>query len=491
MMHDMKTNDVLFITELEKMWTVFERQNARPSIQALFAFTADWIKVGKPMSNDNLTRIRAFVNEKFFYIEGEGTDKGVLLRAIEDQLVSQSPILGRWRVKSPREDVLHFTSWNAGDISKTLTVMCMSFFRLRAWEFDESSPGPHLKDLNRKCTTLSHFVSLSILAACCVSRDKAVDTAELWLSVGRKLLEMRNFHMAFAVQLGFAKFQVDRLSWLWKSLRRKAAKEKEQLNEFFDPGNRMQKVVETMLACAGKEPMIPCIFWLVQKALLLLECPLVSDGKLNMSRVVAASNIFKDLLVTSQTVRYEELKEDEQILFYFQRLERGSVDTVGEEGMDALSSHVKIPPTATDLAIVNMEGDRTAVPLQNLVNVILQHTEHTSDVSEASSSGATSPNVRSAPSSPRLGRSTPSSPGMSRSTAASGSAGVAQQGGNNNNSNNADGSANESLAVQAEIGDAAMRILRGKDITDSIGLCHQIISNQGSVFGASSMLYAE
>jgi hypothetical protein len=81
----------------------------------------------------------------------------------------------------------------------------------------------------------------------------------------------------------------------------------------------------------GKQAMIPCVFWLVQKASLLQESPVfTSDQQINTQRIIAATNIFADLAQT-QEIKFAPLKEDEQILWYLMKLERETLCT--EEDM--------------------------------------------------------------------------------------------------------------------------------------------------------------
>merc|ERR1719197_1240550 len=88
--------------------------------------------------------------------------------------------------------------------------------------------------------------------------------------------------------------------------------------------------------------MIPCIFWLVQKATLLKETPVHdSNGELNMERVKAANNIFAAMM-TMQKMRYPPLRENEQVLWYLMRLEReGKEGTLDEDEMYRLSDAAK------------------------------------------------------------------------------------------------------------------------------------------------------
>jgi hypothetical protein len=302
---------------------------------------------------------------KAYYIVRQGTEE--LIKAIDAALNWMSPIVGRWRLRSPREDLIYWMAWKVDAVCDMLTIICQPFFSLRSWEFDEKKPGPHLRDLNSRCITLTSFVTSSILTGCCVSKDKGIEVTEQWLRISDGLLERRNYHMAFALQNGLAKFQVDRLAWLWKGLSKKGAKSKKTLNDFFDPTNRMQQFLDAVKENLGKKPMIPCIFWLVQKSMLLKECPLLDGSELNVAHVTAGKNIYTDNLLRAQSILYPKIKEEEEILFYFLRLERGSVAFFDEDVMDSFSDYVKTAPKGTDLNLVVLEDvARPAVPLLGL-----------------------------------------------------------------------------------------------------------------------------
>jgi hypothetical protein len=89
----------------------------------------------------------------------------------------------------------------------------------------------------------------------------------------------------------------------------------------------------------GKEPLIPCVFWLVQKATLLQETPLwTGEGEFNVQRVTSAINIFADITLL-QEKKYPPLREEEQILWYLMRLERD--DLISDDELYVLSDAAK------------------------------------------------------------------------------------------------------------------------------------------------------
>ncbi len=200
--------------------------------------------------------------------------------------------------------------------------MCLPFYRLRAFEFDEKKPGKHLKDLNLRYNSVSSFVTKAILCAAVQSKKQGIAAIEKWLEIASDLWSRRSYHMLFAVQNALQKHQVDRLDFLFAAANKKAQKTKSKLDKLFSPQDRMAQLIAELNANVGVHPMIPCIFWLVQKATLLKETPvfLASDA-LNLDRVTAANNIFSNM-AKMQEMRYAPLQEDEQILWYFMRIER-------------------------------------------------------------------------------------------------------------------------------------------------------------------------
>ena len=258
-------------------------------------------------------------------------------RRVEESADSFSPVLGRWRSEiTPRSNIFLWLPWEAERIGAALTAMCLPFFRLRAWEFDEKRPGKHLRDLNLRYNTVSMFVATSLLAACVASKKQGIAAAEHWLDVAANLRERHNYHMLFAVQNALQKHQVDRVKFLTKSVSRRHAKFRKEMDALFDATDRMRQVkAEVAAVAAAKQPLIPCVFWLVQKAALLQESPVrTGEGALNTQRVAAAVNIFADL-ASMQETKYSSLREDEQMLWYLMRLERDEM--ASEEDLYRLS----------------------------------------------------------------------------------------------------------------------------------------------------------
>jgi hypothetical protein len=182
-------------------------------------------------------------------------------------------------------------------------------------------------------------MALSVLSAAMVSKKQGIAAVEHWLDVAVILRERRNYHMLFAIQNALEMHPVSRLSFLFKGASKKHAKAKKEIDQLFSATDRMKRVKAEIAAAVGKEPLVPCVFWLVQKAALLQETPmLTADGKLNEQRVLAASNIFVDL-APMQEKRYPPLREDEQILWYLMRLEREEL--CSEEDLYKLSDAAK------------------------------------------------------------------------------------------------------------------------------------------------------
>jgi hypothetical protein len=233
--------------------------------------------------------------------------------------------------------LLLWRGWKADKIAVALTTLCLPFFRLRPFEFyEESHPGRHLTDLNTRSKKLSDFVAVTILGASAQGPKAGIATITQWLEVATELEKLRNYHMMFAIQCGLAKHQVDRLLKDLK-LKRKIQKIKEHLDFFFDPNTRMAPLMEAMKKT--DTPQIACVFWFVQKSMLLKETPLLVDGQINLDRAKAASNVFTSLC-EMQKVTYPKLGEDENIVWYFMRLEMDSV-VASEEDLYEVSDFVK------------------------------------------------------------------------------------------------------------------------------------------------------
>ena len=96
-----------------------------------------------------------------------------------------------------------------------LTVLCQPFFHLRCSELGEKTPhgeSKHVRDLTLKFNAACCYVTLTVLVGAYSSqKGTAARVVEHWLDVADQLLKLRNYHMAFAVQAGLAKHQVDRL----------------------------------------------------------------------------------------------------------------------------------------------------------------------------------------------------------------------------------------------------------------------------------------
>lgn len=91
------------------------------------------------------------------------------------------------------------------------------------------------------------------------------------------------------------------MKFLAKGLSRKHAKAKKEIDSLFSATDRMRLLKvgakETwkklwfcfanvfflkkaeVATLVGKQPLIPCVFWLVQKSALLQETPVLADGK--------------------------------------------------------------------------------------------------------------------------------------------------------------------------------------------------------------------
>lgn len=86
--------------------------------------------------------------------------------------------------------------------------------------------------------------------------------------------------------------------------------------------------------------MIPCIFWFVQKGMLLQETPLFANGEVNESRLQAASRVF-GVLWDMQNKPYADLRSEEKVRWYFLRLDLAFLQSVPEDVMDRISDRVR------------------------------------------------------------------------------------------------------------------------------------------------------
>ncbi len=78
----------------------------------------------------------------------------------------RSPVLGRWMTPiSPRSSMLAWLEWDSWHIAVALNAMCLPFYHLRAFEFEENKPGKHLRDLNLRHRVVATFVVASVLTA--------------------------------------------------------------------------------------------------------------------------------------------------------------------------------------------------------------------------------------------------------------------------------------------------------------------------------------
>ena len=148
--------------------------------------------------------------------------------------------------------------------------------------------------------------------------------------------------MLFALQNAFASHAVERLSFLDASISKKHRLWKEEINQMFSTEDRMKRFLHELALFKGRDPLIPCVFWLYQKATLLAETPLFSeDGSVNRGRISSAQHVFSDVYKMTQK-RYAPLHEEEQILWYLMRLERHEM--LPEDEMYVLSDAAKKLP---------------------------------------------------------------------------------------------------------------------------------------------------
>jgi hypothetical protein len=274
-------------------------------------------------------------------------------------------------------------------------VLCRPFFSVRCSEFGEKvgeSESKHVRELALQFNALCCYVTLTVLVAADTSTEKgsAVKVVQHWLAVAEQLLELRNYHMAFAVQCGLAKHQVDRLTWLGKGIGRKASRFREKLNELFDQSKRMQGASDAFAAAVeAGAPCIPVIFWFVQKATLLAETPVLnSDGTLNTSRIVASGNIFNPM-IAAQSVSYDfrNLNAREEVVWFLQGLERGVLVTCDDDMLYKFSDAVKSGPTGAGEAALELRRN-SSVSAMPPIDLGMQHSQDRISKQKSVSSGS-------------------------------------------------------------------------------------------------------
>jgi hypothetical protein len=303
--------------------------------EQILVFLDAWICVGKPMEVELLEKMLVLVRQF-----EESHVRSRCSKNISCALTYSSPVLGRWRVGlSPRSDVLGWIDYPIEEIVGALTNMCLPFYRLRSFEFEEGQLGKHLKELNLRYKSVSTFVTESVLAASVLSKRRGIATVERWLEVAAGLHQSLNYHMLFAVQNGLQKHQVDRLD---VGISKKHAKIKAKIDLLFDATTGMAMMKKEINENVEKlRPMIPCVFWLLQKALLLKESPLYVDNQLNLDRINAARNVFKDM-ATMQSCPYPKRQVDEKVLWFFMRIERKLSDFLDDDSLYVLSDAAKV-----------------------------------------------------------------------------------------------------------------------------------------------------
>lgn len=145
----------------------------------------------------------------------------------------RSPVLGRWMTPiSPRSSMLAWVEWDSWRIAVALNAMCLPFYHLRAFEFEENKPGKHLRDLNLRHRVVATFVVASVLTAasdspklgkkvCTCRFPRLLSSSSVcfrpattecfrfaqaltkWLDVSTHLETLHNYHMLFAMQNAF------------------------------------------------------------------------------------------------------------------------------------------------------------------------------------------------------------------------------------------------------------------------------------------------
>merc|ERR1711916_7495 len=270
-----------------------------------------------------------------FRVQASSLERGRsdLLSVLDEQIRESDEIVGRWRTEV---SVLGWMQWSSKSIADALTLLCFPFYSLRAHEF--SGKGPNVESLSTSYKAVSQHVLVSSLHAFLESIERGREVLKKWLEVAELLRRAHNYHMLMAVQNGLMRHQLDRLG-VWKLLSSSVRKRKLAIDELFAVEDRMAKLIEEQKEAASRrvEGMIPCIFWLAQKAELLQETPRYHDGRINEDRLLAADNVFGALL-GMQSLRYPSLAANEAF-FYMRHLDRQPLKE--DEELYVLSDKVK------------------------------------------------------------------------------------------------------------------------------------------------------
>ena len=185
-MHDLLPDDA---KADDQFWVGLEGMvKEQPSlISKVLGFVEAWVKTGR-----RLRRPLKIAMKMWLSALPSSPERRQCLAAVEEEIEDYSPVLGRWKAKtSPRDNMLYFLTRTPQQICNALTAMCLPFFRLRACEFNEKSPGPHLKDLNERYKSVTGFVKASILVAASNQRKLGITVYEHWLSTAHELHFMR------------------------------------------------------------------------------------------------------------------------------------------------------------------------------------------------------------------------------------------------------------------------------------------------------------
>ncbi len=124
-------------------------------------FVREWVRHGRPLPQLELERLLQWVRACPDSSRRTGCEQ-IILAALD----FFSPVLARWIPKvTPDEHPFVWMDWDAKEVARALTSLCMPFFRLRPCEFDEKAPGKHLKELNLRYRALASFVLQNVLQA--------------------------------------------------------------------------------------------------------------------------------------------------------------------------------------------------------------------------------------------------------------------------------------------------------------------------------------
>ena len=308
------------------------------------------IECGRPWHHDLLELTRCHVET--LPTNSLAAQEKVLI-SIKSELQSFKKVVGKWRADT---DPLAWTKWDSDYIASGLTALCACFYNIRSHEFYDEDASPNVSSLRNCYKAVSYQVACSTLTAFKLGVQRGRDILLQWLAIAEALRSLHNYHLLMAVQNGWQMHQLDRLN-LWRGMSTSALKSKDFLDRLCSVDTRMAGLLQEQEAARQQKAarMIPCMFWLVQKAELLNETPLLcgdADNGVNKDYLVAAHNVF-GLLKKMQQLSYGKDVQENEASYYFSQLDPESLEVNSEflyELSDSIKEMVQLKPKRSSIS---------------------------------------------------------------------------------------------------------------------------------------------